>query len=291
MSDRIVKVPQGLTAEPYHQSALTAKGLSVIESCSHTDGKQGSMFLEDHLLLFVLQGTYTVRHGSQTYKVGKNEMVLLQKAIVVHYEKSGEPDRDYLLDYMMFFLKEDLLKDFMMMAQLPSVKPAGLVPVSVMPMNDRLLAYVESLKPYFNEPDSIRDNLIRIKLLELLFDLADANESFMRQFVQLKQQARTNISAVVEENLMNPVSLNDLAYLSGRSLSSFKRDFQTIYNAPPSQWIRHRRLDKARELLAHSAMSVTDVCFATGFESVGHFSRVFKERFGHPPSSLKQQLS
>lgn len=87
---------------------------------------------------------------------------------------------------------------------------------------------------------------------------------------------------------MNPVSISDLAYLSGRSLSAFKREFQVTYNTSPLQWIRNRRLDKAEELLTHSNLSVTDICFTIGFENVAHFSKVFKERFGYPPSALKK---
>jgi AraC-like DNA-binding protein len=291
MTERIIKAPQGLGEEPFNQSVLKLKGLSVVESCTYTESKQGSMFLEDHLLMFVLNGTYTVQYGDQAYIVRKHEMVLLQKSIVVQYDKSGEPNQEYLLEYMMFFIKDELLKDFMKMADIQSAQPIALVPIFVNPINERLLTYIESLKSYFNEPDNIEDGLIKIKLLELLFDLAHANESIMQQLLQLKQPVRSDIATIVEQHIMNPVSLNDLAYLSGRSLSSFKRDFQTIYNASPSQWIRQKRLEKAKELLTYSAMSVTDVCFTTGFENVAHFSRVFKEHFGSPPSFYKQQLS
>ena len=151
------------------------------------------------------------------------------------------------------------------------------------------MKYVESVKPYFNEPDKINEGLLRLKMLELLFDLSSADTHVMQQLLQLRQPARTNISTVMEENLLNPVSLSDLAYLSGRSLSSFKRDFQALYNIPPSQWIREKRMEKAKELLSNTTMSVTDVCYTTGFESTAHFSRLFKEHFGYSPSSLRQQ--
>ncbi|WP_255654426.1 AraC family transcriptional regulator [Cohnella sp. REN36] len=45
---------------------------------------------------------------------------------------------------------------------------------------------------------------------------------------------------------------------------------------------------KAKELLAETALSATDVCFSTGFENIAHFSKVFKERFGLPPSEFRQ---
>lgn len=287
--DRVmVKAPQALSKPPYNQGVLKLKGLSVIESCTHTQGTKGTLFLEDHLLLFVLEGMYTVRFGNQEYTVRKNEMILLQKSIVVEYEKSGDPDSQYLLDYMMFFLKDEVLREFVKQADYKSSYPAHLAPVCVHPINERLISYLESLKPYFNETEKISDGLVKLKLLELLFDVADANHQFLLQFLQLKHKTRKDIAEVIEDNYMNPVSISDLAYLSGRSLSSFKREFQAMYNTSPLQWIRNRRLDKAEELLTHSNLSVTDICFTTGFENVAHFSKVFKERFGYPPSALKK---
>lgn len=289
-TEKVAKVPNDLAREPFIQGILKMKGLTVVESCTFNKSLKGSMFLEDHLLLFVLEGSYRVRYGSQEFIVRKNEMVLLQKSIVVEYEKSGEAGSEYVLDYMMFFLKEELLTEFIKMADLESNYPSALVPVSINTVNDRLMNYIHSLKQYFKESGTIRDGLIKIKLLELLFDIADADEQFLYQFLQLKHTKKKSITEVVEQNLTNPVSLNDLAYLSGRSLSAFKRDFQAIYNTSPLRWIRNRRLDIAKELLIHSSLSVTDVCFSTGFENVAHFSKVFKERFGVSPSSWKQLL-
>ncbi|MDQ0903474.1 MULTISPECIES: AraC family transcriptional regulator [unclassified Paenibacillus] len=290
-AEKVIKVPHGLAREPLNQGILKMKGLTVVESCTFTKGLKGTMFLEDHLLLFVLEGTYKVIFGSQEYIVRKNEMVLLQKSIRVEYEKSGEEGSDYVLDYMMFFLKEELLTEFINMAYLESNYPSALVPVSVKAVNERLIKYIYSLKPYFKETDNIREGLIKVKLLELLFDVADADEQFIFQFLQLKRSERKSITEVVEQNLTNPVSLNDLAYLSGRSLSAFKRDFQAIYyTTSPVRWIRNRRLDIAKEMLLHTSLSVTDVCFSTGFESVAHFSKVFKERFGVAPSTCKPPL-
>lgn len=289
-AEKVLKVPHDLAKEPTNKGFLKMKGLTVVESCTLTEGLKGSMFLEDHLLLFVLEGIYKVRFGNEEFTVKKNEMVLLQKSIMVEYEKSGEKGSGYLLDYMMFFLKEELLTEFINMADLQYNYPSALVPVSVKAVNERLINYINSLKPYFKEADTLKEGLIRIKLLELLFDVADADEQFLYQFVQLKRADRRGITEVVEQNITNPVSLQDLAYLSGRSLSTFKRDFQAIYNTSPVRWIRNRRLDIARDMLLHTSASVTDVCFSTGFESVAHFSKVFKERFGVAPSVYKLSL-
>jgi AraC-like DNA-binding protein len=284
---RVVKAPKDLASI----TMLKLKGLSVIGACVYSGVKTGTMYLQDHVLLFVLEGTYIVRFGKKEYKVRKNEMVLLQKAIVIEYEKFGESDSEYALDYMMFFLKDELLNEFLNMSNIKYSYPSVPVPVAVHSATERLQSYIASLKPYFKESKEIGDELIKLKLFELLFNIVDADEKLLYQFLQLKRKEPSSIVKVIEENIMNPVSLNDLAYLSGRSLSTFKREFQAIYNEPTFQWIRNRRLEKAKELLMNSWLSVTDVCFATGFENVAHFSKSFKKKYGVPPSEVKQSLN
>jgi AraC-like DNA-binding protein len=287
--DKAIRVPGNLYITPYNTTALTLNGVSVIESCTFTEGMTGNMFLEDHMLMFVLEGVYQVRFGEEEHTVRKGQMVLLKKSILVQYKKYGEPGNENKLDYMLFFLKEELLRDWLKMAELPEATQGIPESISVENVTPRLQGYLESLRPYFGETGHIDRGLLRIKLLELLFDLANANPKLMRQMLQLKQPLRANIPETIEANVLNPVSLADLAYLSGRSLSSFKRDFQAIYNMPPSQWIRERRLERARDLLSTTAMSVTEVCYATGFEAIGHFSRLYKEHFGHSPSTLRRK--
>lgn len=156
-----------------------------------------------------------------------------------------------------------------------------------MPVRERLMRFFESLLPYFNEADQIEEGLVRLKMLELLYDLAHTDKTFLTQILQLRNQPVKDLRYILEANYTNQLSVNDLAKLSGRSLSTFKREFQQIYNTPPAQWIREKRLKKAKELLEKTEMNVTDVCFTTGFESIAHFSRTYKAYFGTSPSSVK----
>jgi transcriptional regulator GlxA family with amidase domain len=105
----------------------------------------------------------------------------------------------------------------------------------------------------------------------------------------LRDNFHASISATVEQNILKSISLYQLAVLSGRSLSSFRRDFLAIYNMPPSQWIRQKRLEKAKELLTSTSLSVTDICYDTGFENIAHFSKIFKSQFGYCPTDFRQQ--
>ncbi|WP_019910928.1 helix-turn-helix domain-containing protein [Paenibacillus sp. HW567] len=287
---KAIKAPQELIKAPDKTASLQQNGLSVITFCLHTQGRKGSYFLKDHLLLYVKSGTYRVRFRDREYTVRSNEMIFIHKSTLIEYDKSGEASSDYMLDYMMFFLNEKLLEEFVQFAGVKPIYPVSdVAPVTIIAVNDLTRTYFESLQPYFNQPSQVSDGLVKIKLMELLFHLTNSNEHFLYQLLQPGSNGNDNISRIMEENFTNPVSLQDLAYLSGRSLSTFKREFQATYHTSPLKWIRNRRLDKAERLLLETALSVTDVCYAAGFENITHFSKVFKLRLGLSPSEFRQK--
>lgn len=288
---KYVKAPAGLTEVPFNQRELKLNGFSVVESCTHTVNNKGSMYLEDHMLLFVKQGSNILKDGKTEFIVCENEMVLLRKATMVEYDKTGDVEKDNLYISLMFFLKDEFLQDFIKMADIKSTYTEERVRVLVKPVKERLLRFFESMEPYFNEPEVIDGGLIKIKMLELLYDISGTDKNLLHQLLQMKQPIRADISEVMENNYTNPISLSELAYLSGRSLASFKRDFNAIYNIPPSKWIRNKRLNKAKDALLNTSLSVTDICYTVGFENVAHFSRIFKEHFGYTPSSVRNQFA
>lgn len=284
---KAIKVPQELTYAPHYLRDLKFNDVSVVESCMHTTTrKKGTMFLSDHMLLVVLEGTNVITHGKHQYTVNKNEMILLKKSIQFDFNKIGNPKKGDIYDSLMFFLKDDFLIEFMKLSKIESAATLEPAKVSVKPISTRLAGFCKSIVPFFEDAESIDAPLLRMKMLELLYDLANTDKHLLLQMLQLKQQVHADIPSIVEENYANPVSLSDLAYLSGRSLSTFKRDFFTIYQTTPAQWIRDKRLAKAKELLNFN-MPVTDVCYSLGFENVAHFSRLFKSSFGYPPSSMR----
>lgn len=282
-----LKVPSEIINGQSSQNALSLNGCSVIEQCIHSMEVSGTMNLEEHLLLFVLDGSVKLTYGKQIYEVHKNEMILLKKATSVHYEKTGNPDNDNIYDSLMFFIKDDLLSTFFTQNDVKIPKMEGEVKVTVNAMNDCLVAFAESVKPYFNATETVLKGQLRLKVMELLYDVTIVSRNMFLQLVQLHQPQRINISGVVENNYTNPITIEQMAYLSGRSLSSFKRDFKLTYNTTPAAWIRNKRLEKSQEMLKNTNLSVAEICFSVGFENPSHFSRIYKNHFGMPPTGYQ----
>lgn len=83
-------------------------------------------------------------------------------------------------------------------------------------------------------------------------------------------------------------TLEELAASSGLSRAFLARSFAQAFGLPPHQYLTRLRLERAKRLLARGA-SVTEVCFATGFESLGSFSTSFHRRVGVSPRTWQQQ--
>ena len=91
----------------------------------------------------------------------------------------------------------------------------------------------------------------------------------------------------MEKNFQFNVGLNRFAYMTGRSLATFKRDFQKIYQQSPSRWLVRRRLQEAHFQIKEQGKRPSDVYYNIGFEDFSHFSQAFRQVYGVSPSKLK----
>lgn len=284
---RILKVPESFITGDCATSSLMLDGASVLETCVHTMGDGGTMFFREHALLMQLAGEVDFRHAGQTLVLHAGEMVLMRRSTAVEFERRG--DEGNVFDSLIFCIKDELLTEFLT-TQNVSIPPQNdELPVRVGQMDDFLTAFAESLRPFFDNPKSVNPGLLRLKLMEMFYEIMEHHQGMFRQMLQLHRPARIDIHRVVEQHYSSPITIEEMAYLSGRSLSSFKRDFQTAYGTTPARWIREHRLLKARDLLSRSAISVSEVCYSLGFENLAHFSQLFKRRFGVSPSEIESR--
>jgi AraC-like DNA-binding protein len=81
--------------------------------------------------------------------------------------------------------------------------------------------------------------------------------------------------------------MTEFARLCGRSISTFKRDFNMHFNTTPSSWLKSKRLDYAKTLLLGSSLNINEVCYESGFKNNSHFVSAFKSKFKLPPGQFK----
>lgn len=103
-----------------------------------------------------------------------------------------------------------------------------------------------------------------------------------------KQWLADIVTTILAEPL-GPYSVESLAALSGRSRSTFAKDFAAHVGATPMEFVTQARLNLGRELLLESDAPVAAIARQSGFPSRSHFSRMFKEIHGTDPTAFRQR--
>ena len=94
---------------------------------------------------------------------------------------------------------------------------------------------------------------------------------------------------LMEANIKEPISQEDLASYVGLSRRQLQRLFQRYLMCAPSRYYMQLRLQRARELLRQTGMRLVEISALTGFVSTSHFSKSYKTYYGHSPSAERQQ--
>jgi AraC-like DNA-binding protein len=156
--------------------------------------------------------------------------------------------------------------------------------------DDLFTKFFDGMVYYFTHPQLVNDELITLKLKEILLLLHNTTESekLHHLLANLFAPHVYSFKNIIEAHLFDNMTLDELAYMCGLSLSSFKRNFKAIFQESPARYIRDKRLDKAAELLKNPAYSISDVAYKCAFSDVGHFSKCFRARFGYSPRHYRK---
>jgi AraC-like DNA-binding protein len=87
----------------------------------------------------------------------------------------------------------------------------------------------------------------------------------------------------------DPLPVSAVARASGLTRFHFIRLFKAIFGETPHQYRLRAQIEKAKELLILTDLSVTDICMAVGFSSLGSFSALFSHRVGLSPSEFQRR--
>lgn len=145
-----------------------------------------------------------------------------------------------------------------------------------------------SLIPYFDIQEKFPENIASLKITEAISILRTIDKDIDNILANFEEPHKIDLSSFMEKNFMFNMPLEKFGYLTGRSLTTFKRDFYKIYNITPQRWLTQKRLELAHYQLTEKNRKPVEVYLETGFENLSHFSYAFKKHFGLTPTELKQ---
>lgn len=96
---------------------------------------------------------------------------------------------------------------------------------------------------------------------------------------------------LIDRHYAEPLDLESLAAAAGISKYHFLRSFAAEYSQTPAQYLCHRRIERAQDLLRATNLTVTEICYLVGFSSLGSFSSKFRELVGVSPSGYQARYA
>jgi AraC-like DNA-binding protein len=245
----------------------------------------------DACLAYIQTGTQEVYSPTQKIIANDKESILMKCGNYVANFRDVTPVTQF--KSVVFHLDPEVIKKAFGEQELGflRVKRTGrrLDPALKIEQNELLDSFVSSMMPYFNYPTLVKEELLLLKLKELVYILSDSgnNEVVSQLLGTLYTKEEIEFDEIISANLYNNLSIAELAHLTARSESSFKRYFTKYYMESPAKYFKTKRLEKAADLLKDSSLLISEIAWDCGFENAAHFSDSFRAYFGKSPKVFR----
>lgn len=239
--------------------------------------------------LYIIEGEYDSVSESEKLTIKAEDSVLMKCGNYLSHMVKTEPSKKYKAVAVHFY-PEVLLKayDNKLPKFLTEPKPIA-TGMSTLKSNVIIKKYVDSILFYFENPDLVTEEILFLKLKEIILLLNQTKNAPVIQSIlsNLFNPTSYSFREVIEAHFYSNITIEELAQLTNKSLSSFKREFKKVYSSSPATYIRNKKLEKSLELLKSTNLRTTDIAYDCGFSDVSHFSKTFKQKFNVSPTRYK----
>lgn len=263
--------------------AFLASYLTDDRQCAHPNREHTLVYLCSGELEIEQEGRRTVLHEGECAFMRRDHRMILQRRV-----SQAKPYRSVALKFSRNFLREFYQR--LDRRSLPAYAQRNRDSLYLLPA-DRpdIRSLFESVLPLFEAEVKPSEELLRLKMVEGLYVLLNTDKSLYASLFDFTDPWKIDLMDFMEQNYMDDLSLEEMASYTGRSLSTFKRDFRKYSELTPQRWIIRRRLEAACELLRTSQLKVSEVCGKVGFKNLSHFSKIYKERYGVAPTEMRAE--
>lgn len=241
--------------------------------------------------VYVLEGKKIWHLPQASFEMTPGKCIFVRKGVHIVEQFFDQP-----FCFVIFFVSDAFIADTVrdVAATIPVPQMAGdAFPIESIYADDALHGFFHSVVPYFLQHTAPNKKLLELKFRELILNVVQHpdNARITRHFLSLLHLSPSDrMHQIMEDNFYHNLRLDEYARLCGKSLSAFKRDFELYFKTTPGRWLLSRRLQHAHLLVHTTDMTMSEIAFESGFENVSHFSRAFKEQYGHAPTRLRQAV-
>ena len=258
----------------------------MVVVCKGDERYGGELVSDDNVLVGVLAGELKVVQADRTHYCGPGETLLLprkQPTTLLKYPKDGIAYQAVILK-----LPTALVRAYYAETA-PTPSRSAFPGLLLFPKSPLLQSLFASLLPYLELEQRLPEKLLAVKVAEVMEILRSLDPNSDAVLADFSEPGKLNLVDFMEANYMFNLPLTKFGYLTGRSLTTFKRDFRKAFPLSPQRWLTQKRLALAHYQLAEKSRKPVELYLEVGFENLAHFSYAFKKQFGYPPTALVGQ--
>jgi AraC family transcriptional regulator, exoenzyme S synthesis regulatory protein ExsA len=246
-----------------------------------------SIHFPETVLLFVDKGQLHFRRPTGDILVAADSFCLIRKhSFLAAYKTWTEAEGGFKMAAFVF--EPDLVAEALKSAPFSREAHRNPGDLLVFEPHPAMVGFFRSLEPYFGSEAQLDRSQVLIKTQEALLSLARLQVDVFRFFQPQLPGTPVDLRQFLADHLTHRLTIAELARKSGRSLSTFNRDFKDQLGGSPHRWIKEQRLRLAHRILTQTDRKPSEIFLDLGFEDLPHFSRSFKDFFGVSPSTVSR---
>jgi len=255
----------------------------IVLACIEEKYFQREILIEQHAIVKVISGEISVAQAGKTHTFGPGDLILFPRntlATVVKYPKDGKMYQSVLM-----YISAERLQRFY--AKNPFAGRANReLHIRTFEHHPLFESFFASLIPYLEMESGPPESIISVKMEEVITIMRSIKPEIDALLSNFEKPGKLNMVDFMERNYMFNLTLDKFGYLTGRSLTTFKKDFKAEFNTTPQKWLTMKRLQLAHQEINQKKRKPVEVYFEVGFENLSHFSFAFKKQFGYSPTSI-----
>jgi len=256
----------------------------ILYSCYQQKSSEGEQFIPNHTFGYVISGSSEIFIGGKKYVFNEGDFRFFRRNQLAKYTKFPAADGQY--KSVSIILDQEALKAVSAENELYMSEVNTEIFGLALKPKKMLLNYMDSITPYLENQNSFNPALTKLKVKEAILTLLQTNPELKDVLFDFNEPGKIDLEAYMNAHYKFNVDIARFAYLTGRSLATFKRDFERIFKTSPNRWIQKKRLADAHYLIKEKGWKTSDVYMEVGFKDFSHFSFAFKKAYGIAPSKL-----
>lgn len=254
--------------------------------------KANATLSDEARFVYVVNGNSKLHSPTDAIELTTGDSMMMKcDQFVNHWKENNDGSATEIIIFQFFPEVLNAIYDGNLPEALKDLGTASVTPLINIGPNEFLSGFVQDMRRYFEQPKFLTEELIKLKIRELIHLLVSLNDPKVNAILrQLFQTPNYKFQEVIHSNLYANLKLEELAFLCGLSVSSFQRKFKLTFNTSPKQYMLTKRLEKSKSLLEKTDLSIAEIAYSCGFEDASHFSKSFSSTFHKSPKAFRASV-